>query len=83
MRRHGPDPKGAAKGSGDVHQPDLDELAGRNRDGRPVAVDSDEPLADSGPAREDEATPGKGINQAGYLKDKDAPGMGGGGSRSS
>jgi hypothetical protein len=77
MRRQGPDPKGAAKGSGDVHQPDMDDLAGRSRDGRPVAVDSDEGIEDAGTARDDEAKPGKGINQAGYLKDKDAPGMGG------
>ena len=76
MRRQGPDPKGAAKGSGDVHQPDLDDLARRTLDGQPVAVDADEPVADSGPDRSDESRPGKGINQAGYLKDKDAPGMG-------
>jgi len=76
MRRHGPESKAATKGSGDVHQPDLDDLAARSRDGRPVAVDADEPVADSGPASDDEAKPGKSINQAGYLKDKDAPGMG-------
>ena len=80
MRRHGPDGKGAAKGSGDVHQPDLDELAQRTLDGRPVAVDADEPMEDSAARRnDDEAKPGKGINQAGTLKDKDAPGRGGSG----
>lgn len=79
MRRHGPDAKAAAKGSGDVHQPDLDDRARRTLDGRPVAVDSDEPLDQPSARDEDgEARPGKDENQAGYLKDKDAPGMGSG-----
>ena len=70
-----PDPKDNAKASGDIHQPDLDDLASRNTSGQPVAEDSD---AAEDRARRDEARPGKGENQAGYLKDKDAPGMGGG-----
>ena len=78
MRRHGPDAKGAAKGSGDVHPPDLEDLARRTLDGRPVAVDSDEPVTDDGRGRDDETRAGKSTEQAGYLKDKDAPGMGGG-----
>jgi hypothetical protein len=36
-----PDPKDNAKATGDLHQPDLDDLARRTRDGRPVAEDSD------------------------------------------
>ena len=54
-----PHPEDKVKGSGDVHQPDLDDKA-----------------LGSNEAQEDEARPGKGENQAGFLKDKEAPGPG-------
>jgi len=64
-----PNPNDNVKGTGDVHQPDLDERARSSGSGRPVAEDRDD-------AQADEATPGKGENQAGFLKDKEAPGPG-------
>lgn len=57
-----PDPKDNQKLSGDTHPPEVEDEAGR-------------PAADDRSLQrdlEDEARPGKGINQAGYLKDKDA-----------
>ena len=68
-----PHPDGRTKASGDVHAPDGEERARRNREGGPVADDSDRPLDE---ALQDEARPGKGENQAGFLKDKEAPGPG-------
>jgi len=68
-----PNPRDNAKASGDVHAPDVEDLGRRSRDGRPVAEDSD-PAPDGD--LQDEARPGKGENQAGFLKDKEAPGPG-------
>ena len=73
-----PDAKDNAKASGDTHPPEVeddeDSLAGRAR-----AEGADGAPADSSLSRdlENEGKAGKGINQAGYLKDKDAPGLGG------
>lgn len=53
-----PNAKDNAKGTGDVHPPDVED-----RDETPLAEDL-----------QDEARPGEGINQAGFLKDKDKPG---------
>ena len=54
-----PDPKDNAKLTGDTHPPELEDAG-------PAATRSEE---------EDEATPGRGENQAGFLKDRDlAPG---------
>ena len=68
-----PSPNDNAKASGDVHPPDVEDLGRRNLDGRPAAGDPDS-APDGGP--QDEAKPGKGENQAGFLKDKEAPGPG-------
>ena len=74
-----PDPKDNAKATGDVHPPEVEDGAAGGRTGRPAAEGADDTLSRD---LQDEARAGKGINQAGYLKDKDAPGMGGGGDRS-
>jgi hypothetical protein len=75
-----PDPKDSAKDSGDFHPADL-EFDRDSRAGQPGApgAHGDADRAD----QQDEARPGKGINQAGYLKDKDAPGLGKQGGKSS
>jgi len=80
-----PDPKDNAKASGDVHPPELEEAAQERPRGRPATEgafgsEREAPLARE---LEDEARAGKGENQAGYLKDKDAPGTGRQGSKSS
>ena len=64
-----PNPTDNVKGTGDVHQPDLDDKARSSSSGRPVAEDADE-------AQRDEGRAGQGENQAGFLKDKEAPGPG-------
>jgi hypothetical protein len=56
-----PNAKDNAKGTGDVHPPEVEDM-----DEAPLAREE-----------QDEARPGKGINQAGYLKEKDAPAAGG------
>lgn len=78
-----PDPKDNAKATGDVHPPEVEDRAAGGRTGRPAAEGADGEAADDTLSRDlqDEARAGKSINQAGYLKDKDAPGMGGGGDR--
>ena len=75
-----PDAKNNAKLSGDVHPPEVEDAAG-SRQGRPLAEASEgsAPEGSLGRDLEDEGRAGKGVNQAGYLKDKDAPGTGGGG----
>jgi hypothetical protein len=50
-----PDPKDNAKLTGDTHPPELEDTG-------PAAARGEE---------EDEATPGRGENQAGYVKDRD------------
>ena len=57
-----PSHRDRVKVSGDVHPPELEEVRG----GTPLARDL-----------EDEARPGDGENQAGFLKDKEAPSGGG------
>lgn len=73
-----PNPRDKAKASGDIHAPELEDDAGSPA-GRPDAEGSDNTPPDSTLSRdlENEGRAGKGINQAGYLKDKDAPGAGG------
>jgi hypothetical protein len=74
-----PDAKDNAKATGDTHLPELEETRAGNATGRPNAEGADGPPPDSSLSRdvENEGRAGKGINQAGYLKDKDAPGAGG------
>jgi hypothetical protein len=79
-----PDPKDNAKASGDVHPPELEEAARERPRGQPdtegaFGSDKETPLARE---LDSEGRAGKGENQAGYLKDKDAPGMGNEGSKS-
>jgi hypothetical protein len=72
-----PDPKDNAKLSGDMHPPEVeDEAAGTSPQGRPDAQGAHGTPPDKSLSRdlENEGRAGKGINQAGYLKDKDAPG---------
>ena len=71
-----PDPKDDAKLGGDA-PPEVEDAAGSPR-GRPLAEGTDGTPPDSSLSRdvENEGRAGKGINQAGYLKDKDAPGAG-------
>ena len=79
-----PDAKDNAKASGDVHPPEVEDRRGRRDAGRPEAEGSGDTPPDGSLSRDlqDEGRAGKGINQAGYLKDKDTPGMGGGSDRS-
>ena len=73
-----PNAKDNAKLSGDTHPPEVEDLPGASQEGRPDAQGADGTPADRSLARdlENEGRAGKGINQAGYLKDKDAPGAG-------
>ena len=75
-----PDAKDNAKLSGDVHPPEVEDAV-RSPSGRPLAQGGEDGAAAGSSPRdlENEARPGKGVNQAGYLKDKDkdAPGTGG------
>jgi hypothetical protein len=66
-----PNAKDNAKLSGDVHPPEVEDAPGSAGD--PLSGD-DDASAPAGRGLEDEARPGKGENQAGFLKDKDAPG---------
>ena len=77
-----PDAKDNAKATGDVHPPDVEDMVDTSVPaGRPQAEGSDNTPPDGSMSRdvENEGRAGKGINQAGYLKDKDSPGMGGSG----
>jgi len=67
-----PNARDNAKGTGDVHPPEVEDMA-------PQADDTQDASSDGSLGRDlqDERRAGKGINQAGYLKDKDAPGTGG------
>jgi hypothetical protein len=73
-----PDPKNNAKLTGDLHPPEVEDTDGGSLEGRPDAQGADGGPADDSLGRDvqNEGRAGKGINQAGYLKDKDAPGMG-------
>jgi hypothetical protein len=80
-----PDAKDNAKASGDVHPPELETPAQERPRGQPdqqgaFGSDKEAPLARE---LEDEGRAGKGENQAGYLTEKDAPGTGNEGSKSS
>jgi hypothetical protein len=69
-----PDPKDNAKASGDVHPPEAEDVAQQRPRGHPDtegAHGSGGRDNTPGREREDEARPGKGENQAGFLKDKD------------
>ena len=76
-----PDPKDNAKASGDVHPPEVEDRARDPAGTRPAAEGSDTTPPEGSQSRdlENEGRAGKGINQAGTLKDKDAPGTGGSG----
>jgi hypothetical protein len=78
-----PDPKDNAKATGDIHPPEVEEAGGGSQRGRPRAAGADGAPPDSDLSRdlENEGRAGKGVNQAGYLKDKDAPGAGGSSSK--
>ena len=69
-----PDAKNNAKLTGDTHPPEVEDLSGQRPQGRPATAgtggDADRDLENEGRA-------GKGINQAGYLKDKDKDAAGG------
>lgn len=60
-----PNARDHAKASGDVHPPEVENTDGLDDAG------NDTPLARE---LQDESRPGKGENQAGFLKDKDAAG---------
>jgi len=68
-----PDAKDNAKASGDIHPPEVAEEAQQRPLGRPDTQGTRGSDTDAGAARgmEDEARPGKGENQAGFLKDKE------------
>jgi hypothetical protein len=68
-----PDAKNNAKMTGDTHPPD-DPAPFAPQDLKEAAVGADGTPRDRGqaaPERDDEAQPGRGINQAGFIKDKD------------
>ena len=74
-----PDAKDNAKATGDTHPPeveDRDDGSGQGQS-RPEGATGGPPDSSLSRDVENEGRAGKGINQAGYLKDKDAPGMGG------
>jgi hypothetical protein len=71
-----PDAKDNTKATGDTHPPEVAEAAGRPQGRRPTEGASGQPPDDLSRDVENEGRAGKGINQAGYLKDKDAPGAG-------
>jgi hypothetical protein len=74
-----PDPKNSAKPGGDTHPPEVEDMDHGSLEGHARAEGANGAPADSALSGDlqDEARAGKGINQAGYLKDKDAPGTGG------
>lgn len=69
-----PDAKNNTKLTGDTHPPEVEEIAGQ--EGGPQAEGAHGAPPDSSLSRdvENEGRAGKSVNQAGYLKDKDAPG---------
>jgi hypothetical protein len=69
-----PDPKNNAKASGDVHPPEVEDVAQGRPRGHPDTEGAHGAAGSGDRDLENEARPGKGENQAGFLKDKDAPG---------
>jgi hypothetical protein len=69
-----PDPKDNAKASGDVHPPETEEVAQQRPRGHPDTEGARGKAGQGGLERDlqDEGRPGKGENQAGFLKDKEA-----------
>ena len=67
-----PDAKNNAKATGDTHPPEIEDDDGATAAGRPEAEASDDTAPDASLSRDvaNESRAGKGINQAGYLKDK-------------
>lgn len=74
-----PDAKDNAKASGDVHPPEVERMDGTSPAGRPQVQGADGTPPDDDYTRdiENQGRAGKKVEQAGYLKDKDAPGLGG------
>jgi hypothetical protein len=72
-----PDPKDNAKATGDLHPPEIEDDAGSLL-GRPDAGGAEDGPPDSALSRDvgNDGRSGKSVNQAGVLKDKDAPGAG-------
>lgn len=68
-----PDPKENAKLTGDTHPPEVEDMTQAKPRNKPEAQGAHGGPADSSLSRdlEDEGRAGKGVNQAGYLKDKD------------
>lgn len=68
------DPKNNAKARGDTHPPEV-ESEQPMQQGSADALGADGTPSDRGRATESglEGKPGRGINQAGFLKDKDDP----------
>jgi hypothetical protein len=68
-----PDPKDNQKATGDVHPPEVEEVAQQRPRGHPDTEGAHGGPKDAPLSRdlEDEGRAGKGVNQAGYLKDKD------------
>ena len=68
-----PDPKDNAKASGDVHPPEVEDVAQQRPRGHPDTEGAQGGPKDSTLSRDvqNEGRAGKGVNQAGYLKDKD------------
>ena len=71
-----PDAEDNAKLTGDTHPPEVEEATPGLPDDAPRGADADGTERARGMARDlaDEGRPGKGENQAGFLKDKDAAG---------
>jgi hypothetical protein len=69
-----PDAKNNAKQTGDTHLPEVESEQPR-QEGMSDALGADGTPRDRGQSSEsgEEGKPGRGINQAGLLKDKDAP----------
>jgi hypothetical protein len=76
-----PDAKDNAKQTGDTRLPEV-ESDFQTQEGSPDAVGSEGTPSNRGKSSErgDEGRPGRGINQAGLLKDREAPASDGDGS---
>ncbi len=68
-----PDAKDNAKMTGDTHPPEVEDIAQERPRGQPDTEGAHAGPGDSTLSRDlqDEGKTGKGVNQAGYLKDKD------------
>ena len=68
-----PSPHGKTKMTGDVHLPDVEsDLPLQEGTGDDIGAESTPTGRGSAGESSDEARPGRGINQAGLLKDRDA-----------